>query len=218
MPFVTSPTVKTFINKDKRDTPKAECAIAVAKYLYNARITSTLGIGSQGEAYLMSNGQVIKVTSDESEYYSSKLIAGKEIDHVNIIHRCVLVEFKGVKRYCIIQKYADQCHRSTLADFEQDTDAHDIVKNLINGYYDEDEFLEMMDDCYDRCEVDHEWLIPQYKGVGFGLLEAEYSGEDFFYRNTGWDKDREQIVMIDLGYSSEGIDEEEEEEVIAIPH
>lgn len=203
-----------FIQDNTLETPKGRTAVAVARHLYNEKIISTLGKGSQGEAYQMGNGQVIKVTGDITEYNSSREIAGIEIPHVNIIYRCVKVEHSGVVRHCIIQKYAEQIYRDDVHTFEAYTYFNEHVKDLIGGVISRAEFDKIYQRKLVECDGEYDWYFKQYKGIAEGLLKAGYAGRDLFYKNTGWDKDRQQLVMIDLGYS--GNNTPVEDEIIVI--
>lgn len=200
------------------DTPKGEAAQALALHL-GLSIVENLGIGSMGEAFKTSDGKVIKITSDKSEYYTSKTLVGQEIDHVNIIYRCLKIKYQGCERYAIVQKYVSQKYRSALKEFDNETCFYSTVQDLTYGCIDDDEFEEYLEEAQEECEGNEDFLffLEQYAGVARNLTHnTEYFGTDFFYRNSGWDEERQQIVAIDLGYSSYNEDEVEDEEAVEL--
>ena len=82
---------------------KEEIALAYAKK-YKHTIERKLGEESNGAAYLLGNGTVLKITGDIKEVaLSAKLIQEKRTAPVNAIHS---IEKMGLGQYAIIQDYA----------------------------------------------------------------------------------------------------------------
>jgi len=210
--MVSSGDVQDHISSHWSETPKGEAAQALAQHL-GLNITENLGIGSMGEAFKTSDGRVIKITFDQSEYFTSKELVGREIPHVNTIHRCLQIKYRGIERFAIIQKFVSQEKRALLRQFENETCFHNSVQDFCYYTLSEESLYSNAEDLKEEYADNEEYLhlIDQYVKVALNLnYQVNYVGTDFFYRNSGWDEERQQIVAIDLGYSQSFTEEDEE--------
>lgn len=207
----SSNEVIKFRDKNPDSTPKGRAAIALAKHL-NLKVTENLGIGSQGEAFLLSDGRVLKVTEDKSEYHVSTNLAYKPYENINTIYKTYKFKYKGTFRFGIIQKFVSQEYREDLKDFENEYGMHSTVQDL--AYKDinlwefkrivKENIKYVMED-YALTEEEREkylWFIEQYNLIGRSFHKMPQGGCDFFYRNSGYDAENNKIVAIDLGYSN----------------
>ena len=64
----------------------------VIKLFPQIKILHCLGSGNKGEAYLMEDGSVMKITIDKEEYYTARTIKGRRLKHVIDIYECYKFE------------------------------------------------------------------------------------------------------------------------------
>lgn len=209
--MASSGEIREFINMTPDSTPKGRAAIALAKHL-NLEVTENLGVGSQGEAFLLSDGRVLKVTNDKSEYYVSTNLARKPYENINTIYKTYKFKYQGTFRFGIIQKFVSQEYREDLKYFEEEYGMHGTVQDLAHKDINLWEFkrivkenIKYVKDSFTLTEEGKEkylWFIEQYNLIGRSFHKMPQGGCDFFYRNSGYDAESNKIVAIDLGYST----------------
>lgn len=194
---------------------REEVAIAVAKYL-GTRIQQSLGDGSCGQAFLLWNGQVLKLTKDATEYHMSKTLVGRPIPHINEVYRCIKVDHTPTMEeyYCIIQKYVQQdtpLHRfAERLEMDDSSSYTKLIRNYMADQLSWNDMCEELDSIMYNLNPERfggnkgmlQHLFEQWKEIAkYVVHETAYTGNDFFVKNSGWDADRNQLVMFDLGYS-----------------
>lgn len=113
----------------------------VAEYICNSKlgnleIIQELGSGTMGHAFLLSNNQVLKISTQDSEYYVSKSLVGRneEFPRLNNIHKTFLI--KGVQLIDWKEEY--ECY-AILQDFlDTDREFYNLVE--LNSLWEEFSF------------------------------------------------------------------------------
>ena len=170
---------------------------------YDTKGAKELGEGTQGVAFLLKNGKVLKITEDESEAKSSAIIAGKMTNYLVRVER--VFSFGETNLFGIVMENLEP-----LSGIEQDfwNDFRNLFEDIDPGelinwkkmesliYYKlEDEGYEQ-DDIYAYLHEAEQNNLPQivnelYK---YGIIFWDYHGDNLMKRGK-------QTVLIDLGYS-----------------
>lgn len=176
-------------------------AIAAAKY-FGEFLVDELGQGTRGIAWQLTGGKVLKVTEDLTEFNTSLRIEGQKIPHINEVYACKVMKYRGVRRYVILQKLVD-CSEYDLEAFEKQHRSIFDVQHDVCAYKHSLDLLE--DDVNDSFFTESEsFIAEQIVNITKSLVEiVHYRGRDCLPCNLGWDHQRKQLVMFDLGYSME---------------
>ena len=208
MKLLAPPTFKAIGSRE-------EVAVAVAKCL-GTRIQQSLGDGTCGQAFLLWNGQVLKLTEDKSEYHMSKTLVNRPIPHVNEVYRCLKVNHTPTSSeyYCIVQKYVQQdtpLHRfAERIEMDDSSSYTQLIREYMSNRLSWSDMCEEFDIIMHNLNSEKfggnkgmlQHLFEQWKEIAkYVVHETSYTGNDFFVKNSGWDADRQQLVMFDLGYS-----------------
>lgn len=191
--------------------PQGRIAHYVSEKLCGSKIVKFLGEGFCGMAFLMENGQVIKVTDQDREYYMSKQLVNNKVDHVNEIYRCIAVMDEDLEEYyVIIQKYVDvEKYQGYIKWMQRNSSGVSMVKGYLREQS-EDEITDRYNACINDINERFEYnerktalmLLEHMKVMMVNLKhKLGYDADDFHYENQGWDEERQQLVMIDLGFS-----------------
>ena len=90
------------------------------------RISERLGKGNNGIAYLLENGNVLKITHDHEEYATATILKNKQLRHIINIYDC----------WCL--KYDNEAHSNTLfAIIEEYIDTNsriDIIRKFVSVF------------------------------------------------------------------------------------
>ena len=171
---------------------------AVAKKL-GVRVTSYLGGGSQGHAYLLDNDMVMKLTNQDSEYYVSTSLVGKKLKHIcHIYETYKLINVNCDYRYAIIQEYLDTSETCLTNEFEIDTNINDRARMMIHYKFSKPS-VERFNELYNKfpdCKAE----FDNYRKVTIACFEAGMGYADILYSNLGMRGD--ELVLFDLGYST----------------
>lgn len=205
------------------------CAKHIASKYYNTKVVQHLGGGSCGVAFLLGNGLVVKITEQASEYYYNKTLVGKTIDHVNEIYRCLSLMYDDYDYYAIVQKYVDtqKYYDAVRILYTELGLVVNSLKKFLSGFSTDEEYqdnmekdMEILKGCkphtLEGIPIDTMLLVANsILKMGYKLkYEADYKGSDFFHDNQGYDEERDQLVMIDLGYSGVDIDQYDTPEIV----
>lgn len=194
----------------------------LCKTYLNTSIRRYLGQGSQGHAYLLKNGKVLKVTGQHSEYYTSTTIIGLQSPHINRIYDTFVVKDLGDTLYGILQDWLDTSCEDTLYYMEEyaweefKTDFWDLFRYV----YHEDplEFNEEYEQLISAMEYDgHKTFVSYMKDLLAILYEADrldIKSVDILDSNLGIKNGR--LVQFDLGYTNTSREIKKEVEILTL--
>jgi hypothetical protein len=189
----------------------------VAKHL-KTKIESYLGEGSEGYAFLLKNGQVLKLTSSSQEYIQSTLLVGRVSKHICRIYKTYRIqdtEFAGfICRYAIIQEFLDTSNKDYLSELNENTDlflAFRLTLHLSSGFEgvvepNEEQigrFLEEAEEFLDANPPKDPRLnnlIQQSRDLTEEVTSISMRNMDFHSGNVGFRGD--DLVLFDLGFSA----------------
>ena len=161
-----------------------------------------LGGGTNGRAYLLSDGRVFKITESEAEFAQSTELIGKTIPRLARIYETYCIRKAGYNYYyVIIQERVDTTRRSELLEFENRTNFYDRVRNYVKSKdkeYITDEAKQVLED-YPR----YKDLVDEYIAVGDAQIEGGFISSDMFEGNLGFIDDK--LTVFDFGYSRKSI-------------
>lgn len=211
---------KTPINA--RNTPERrfrEAGDYLCKTRLNTSIRSHLGEGSQGHAYLLKNGKVLKVTGQHSEYHTSTAIIGLQSPYINRIYDTFLIKDLGDTFYGILQEYLDTSCQSVLGDMEEIVkvcfDLNIFVLLRYDFRDDKDYFYHEWGRLMDFFEGDD--MIEYLKDMLNIVEEAERLGIqdlDIIDLNLGMKNGR--LVQFDLGYTKTSREIKKQVEILTL--
>lgn len=214
---------KTPINA--HNTPERrfrEAGDYLCKTRLNTSIRRHLGEGSQGHAYLLKNGKVLKVTGQHSEYHTSTTIIGLQSPYINRIYDTFLIKDLGDTFYGVLQEYLDTSCQSDLGDMEEyayeefNTDFWDLFRYV----YHEDplEFSEEYAQLISAMEYDgHKVYVDYMKDLLAILYEVDrldIKSVDILDLNLGMKNGR--LVQFDLGYTHTSREVKKQVEILTL--
>jgi hypothetical protein len=171
---------------------------------YDPTRAKVLGEGTQGTAFLLKNGKVLKITEDQTEAKASAIIAGKMTNNLVRVERVFLFGKTGL--YGIVMENLEPLSGleedfwDNFRDLFEDIDPGKTIKwkelqSLIYYKLQDDGYEE--DEIYGYLDEAEENNLPQiinelYK---YGIVFWDYHGKNLMKRGN-------QTVLIDLGYSN----------------
>lgn len=184
--------------------------------LLETKVEKYLGSGSQGEAYLLSDGKVLKITNQECEYNVSSSIVGKNFDGINNIHKTFSIRTKTSERkyYAILQDFINtEGVEDEMEEFREelcslyDVDYYYFFNSfIIYGKFNEKKFNVLCNRVHE-CEFVEK--LEQLSIITKSCIEIGMENSDILPCNLGKDSDG-NLVHFDLGYSeshsSQGIE------------
>jgi len=188
-------------------TSTTEFAKLIAKKL-NLKITKDLGGGGQGTAHLLKDGRVMKVTEQESEYYTSTERIGKSHPNICEIFETYRVSYDGEECFAIIQERLNTSCYKALKEFEDATDMQRYARALVRDseHPETNRNIEKLRE--DKWIMDnYSEFIDMYENLVDASIEIGIESSDVYCGNIG--KRGKEWVLFDLGYnighsSSEG--------------
>lgn len=161
-----------------------------------------LGAGTKGTAYELSNGLVMKITRDESEYYQASELKGKDIKHLCNIFETYYVkskEYEHLNIFVILQEKIDTSRNKELEIFEADTDFHNYCIAFVGDRKTEQVLDDTLFSVIERFPH-YESLALQYKNLALTQKKEGFTSSDIFHGNLG--RKNGVLTAFDFGYSN----------------
>lgn len=92
----------------------------VLKTYPEIKVLKYLGDGNKGEAYLLENGKVLKITIDKEEYSTAMILTNRKLKHIINIYsgwsfNCIYDEEYSDNLFAIIEGYVDTNSKKDIA-------------------------------------------------------------------------------------------------------
>lgn len=164
-----------------------------------------LGEGSNGSAFLLNDGRVMKLTSSRQEYAQSTLLRGRDLKRLANIHDTYALYRRGQSvGYAILQERIDTSRECELKQFDDDTYFYARARDYVSDR-DDARLDEVILDLLERYPH-YEGLITEYRLVAEAQINAGFKHSDLFNRNLGFKNGI--LTIFDYGYSRVDTDEE----------
>ena len=177
----------------------------IAKKL-NKKVVKELGEGSQGTAYLLNDNTVMKVTKQESEYYTSTDLVGKSYKYICKIYATYRVKHDNTESFVIIQEFLDTSVYQRLKDFESTVDTPKYIFNYFRrainrGFHKKDskKYVDVIKKNKAKYSI-FKWEFEQYQKIAKASVRIGITNSDMFACNIGMRDGH--LVLFDLGYNN----------------
>lgn len=164
---------------DNREIAENKRLVNALKFMPEIKIVKRLGAGNRGEAYLLENGKVLKITIDKDEFFTAMILKNLKSKHIIDIYdgwdfECVYDNENFDNLYAIVEEFLDTSSKKEIVVKFVSSFKHvwfsiyfsDIELKRYASFDDLDEYMRHPSKCPTAIEFTKQYIVNEGEKLG----------------------------------------------------